>query len=293
MRFCLVLKSKSFFTAAVCFIFVAAVAVSAVDHHRSGKGAVAASAEVKAVPILMYHSILQDESRAGDYVLSPEVFRQDMEYLKARGYTSVFVSELTEYVNGNADLPEKPVVITLDDGYLNNLTYVLPILEELDMKAVISVIGAYSEEFAQNGDRNVMYAHVTWEDIKALCESGHVEIGNHTYDMHKLEPRKGCAKNVDETLAEYRTSLTEDVSQLQTALAEKSGITPTVFTYPYGLFSDETLPIIKELGFSAALNCTEKINYLTRDPEQLYHLGRFNRPAGISTEEFMKKTGIF
>ena len=52
--------------------------------------------------------------------------------------------------------------------------------------------------------------------------------------------------------------------------------------------------LLKELGFTAALTCKEKINHLTADdPEQLYDLGRYNRPSGVSTGEFMRRVGLF
>ena len=82
------------------------------------------------LPAIMYHSILKSQSRAGTYVVSPAVFREDMQYLLDNGYETVFIEDLIEYTEGD-DLPEKPVMVTLDDGYLNNLTYILPILEEL------------------------------------------------------------------------------------------------------------------------------------------------------------------
>ena len=94
------------------------------------------------VPVLMYHSILKDPARAGTYVVSPAQFEADMVCLLDRGYETVSVAELIAYVDGTGRLPEKPVVVTLDDGYYNNLTYVLPILERLDLCAVISIVGA-------------------------------------------------------------------------------------------------------------------------------------------------------
>ena len=75
------------------------------------------------LPAIMYHSILKSQSRAGTYVVSPAVFREDMQYLLDNGYETVFIEDLIEYTEGD-DLPEKPVMVTLDDGYLNNLTYI-------------------------------------------------------------------------------------------------------------------------------------------------------------------------
>ena len=82
------------------------------------------------VPIVMYHSVLKDKKMDGKYVVSPTEFENDLIYLEEHGYTTIFLQELVDYVYTGAALPEKPVVITFDDGYLNNLTYVLPILQK-------------------------------------------------------------------------------------------------------------------------------------------------------------------
>lgn len=240
------------------------------------------------VPILMYHSVYNDAKRLSDYIVTPELFRQDMQYIKDKGYTTIFISDLIAYVKEDRPLPQKPIVITLDDGYLNNLVNVLPILEEYDMKAVVSVIGANTQEFSEVEDKNLSYAHLSWDEIKELTESAHVEIGNHTYDLHKIGERKGCMKRNVESSSEYSVKLKDDLEKLQIALQEQVGITPTVFAYPYGSISDESFPIIKDCGFQAALTCRGKVNMITKDPEQLYHLCRFNRAPQQSTADFME-----
>lgn len=243
------------------------------------------------VPILMYHSILEQEN-GNIYYLSASAFQSDMEYLKEHGYQTVFVSDLVNFVYNQTNLPEKPVVITLDDGYLNGLTAVLPILENLDMKATISIVGCYTEKSIAENDPNPNYAYLTWEDIQSLAASGRIEIGNHTYGMHELGERRGAEKKYWESEETYQTILRADLEKLQTCLAEQSGVTPKVFAYPYGFVSPESIDVLKELGFTAALTCKETTNHLTGDPEQLYELGRFNRPSGISTEDFMALVGL-
>ncbi len=241
------------------------------------------------VPIIMYHSVTPDAKNACDYIIPESTFRADMEYLRRSGYTAVFMSDLAAWEAGTAELPEKPVVITLDDGYLNGLTVVEPVLEELGMKAVISVVGSYTQQYAENGDRCPDYAYLTWDDIRALSQSGCVEIGSHTYAMHSLSPRRGCAKMRGESTPRYRQVLENDLGRLQTELWDKAGVKPTVFAYPYGFYSADSLAVLKQLGFTAALGCEEKINSLDRSADELYHLGRFNRPAGISTADFMRR----
>ena len=251
-----------------------------------------AAERMPAVPILMYHSVCNNRRVHSEYRITPETLESDLVYLKEHGYTSIFVGDLVAYVYEGYALPDKPLIITLDDGYLNNYTEVLPLLEKYNMKATISVVGEFCQTFSDTPDRNPLYAYLTWEDIRTLDDSGRVEIGNHTYAMHELGTRRGCMKIESESEEKYDKVLTEDLSRLQDALTQYSGLTPIVFTYPYGFISEESIPVIKKLGFLAALTCYERINYITGDPEQLYRLGRFNRPAGITTEAFMQKAGI-
>lgn len=244
------------------------------------------------VPILMYHSVLKNQKSKGTYVVTPEQFESDILYLKNNGYTSVFVSELSDYIRNNTPLPEKPVVITLDDGYYNNYVYVLPILEKHQMKASIAVVGKFTDIFSDADSHNANYSHMTWEDIKEISDSGYIEISNHTYDMHGTNDRFGCFIKKSETKEQYHDALTADVMKMQKLLKEKSDVDCKVFTYPYGKIYNGSIPIIKEMGFLASLSCYEKMNYITHDESCLYLLGRFNRPSGITTENFMKKNGI-
>ncbi len=250
------------------------------------------SAKMPAVPILMYHSVCDNAKVHSDYRVSPRVFESDMKYLHENGYKTVFVADLVGYVYEGISLPEKPVIITLDDGYLNNLTEVLPILEKYDMCATVSVVRSFTERAQKEQDPNPLYAHLTWENIKTLDESGRIEIGNHTGAMHEIGERRGCMKISGESNERYDEILTNDLTSLQNALTENAGLTPIVFTYPFGFVSEESLPVIKKLGFLASLTCYERINYINGTPEQLYRLGRFNRRPDMTTEDFMKKVGI-
>ena len=97
-------------------------------------------------------------------------------------------------------------------------------------------------------------------------------------------------KKADESVSAYEAALSRDLSLLQSMLTEKTGVTPEVFAYPYGAVSRESVFVLQSLGFSAALTCTEKINFISgNSAEQLYRLGRFNRPSGESTESFMNR----
>ena len=88
------------------------------------------------MPIIMYHSVLKDTDLSGKYIVTPDTLKNDINFLKNKGYTFVSAQELIDYTNGTSKLPDKPVMLTFDDGFYNNYGYVMPILSEYDAKAV-------------------------------------------------------------------------------------------------------------------------------------------------------------
>ncbi len=239
------------------------------------------------LPIIMYHSILRDTARAGDYVVSPDTLANDLDYLKENGYETVTINDLIRYVDGLADLPEKPVMITFDDGHFNNFLYAYPLLKERNMTAVISVIGSETQAFTDTGEENAYWSYLNIDRLKEMSDV--FEIQNHSYDMHNQSPRKGSTRIRGESKEDYQNILVADTEKLQKLLTDNGISAPTCYTYPFGFYSSESEEIIESLGFLCTLTCEERVNTLTRNPECLFKLGRFNRPSGISTEEFFKK----
>lgn len=242
-----------------------------------------------AVPIVMYHSLLK--SKSGDYIVHPETLENDLKYIQSKGYTTITMTDLINYVYDDSALPEKPIIITFDDGYYNNLSYAVPLLHKYNMKAIISIVGQYTDTFSKADEANANYGHLRWKDINELMTDGSVEFQNHTYNLHSIKNgRKGCRRRSGESLEAYTTLLTNDITKLQEEFRENcNGYTPNTFTYPYGAISKDSIPIIKELGFKASLSCVSGINYITKDSECLYSLKRNNRKSNISTEKFFNK----
>ena len=104
------------------------------------------------LPVLMYHALLRNPNAWNDYVLSPDALEQDLIWLKAHGYSFVLPSQVIGFVQNRNPLPEKPVMITLDDGCLNHLTYLPEILERQDACAFLSVVGEYTEKADAEGE---------------------------------------------------------------------------------------------------------------------------------------------
>lgn len=246
--------------------------------------------EVK-VPVLMYHSILNDSKRSGKYVITPDELEKDLVYLKDQGFETVLTSDLINFVEHGAPLPEKPIVITFDDGYYNNYSYLYPALKKHGMKAVLSIVGTHTDLFSREGETlNNNYSHVPWNLLKEMQNSGVFEIQNHTYDLHDLAKRKGILRKKGEDAEHYKEMLISDITRLQETATEKLKVTPTAFTYPFGAVNKESEQIINSLGFQATYGSEEGINTLVQgDSSCLYKLKRYNRSGTDSREEFFSK----
>ncbi|MBR5471720.1 MAG: polysaccharide deacetylase family protein [Oscillibacter sp.] len=219
--------------------------------------------ETVQIPILMYH----DVSYLGyGYSKTPEIFRTQMEELKKAGFNTIFFSQLIDYVEYGTALPEKPVIVTLDDGYMTNYTYVLPILKELGMKAEISVIG-----------NAMIYAEwgMDWEQVRDMQESGLVCFQAHTKALHDAVGRTGVLKKTDETWAEYVQVFADDAARIQELLMQETGNQPQVFTYPLGKHNPMTEAIIRQFGYKASLTTRDGVAEVTQgDPKSLYLMDR-------------------
>jgi len=239
-----------------------------------------------ALPIIMYHSLLKDPARAGKYILSPDVLREDLQYLKEKGYQTITMTQVIDYVYGEGVLPEKPVLLTFDDGFYNNFTYLLPILEEFDARAVLSAVGEYADLTEKSGDKNPNYAYLDWEDLTELNTSGRIEIQNHSYYFHSENIRLKAKLQSNGDAEVYAQDVVTDALMMQNALLQKSQVKSTVYTYPHGDIGSCCDQALREAGFLATLSCSQRLNHITKDPDCLFSLGRYNRPSGISSGSF-------
>lgn len=241
------------------------------------------------LPILMYHNITKKPSLLNKYCILESQFENDLKYIKEHGYVPVTIKELLDYVNNGGSFPEKPIMITFDDGYESFYVYAYPLLKKYNMKAVMSIVGSYTDLFTEEEDHNTDYSHLNWKQVSELNNSGYVEIGNHTYDMHKISAqRKGCGIGKGESTEKYQKNLKYDLEKLQKQILNYSGKKATAFAYPYGYMSEGSMEVIKDIGFKVVFTCTEVVNIID-NKDVLFNLGRFNRENGLSSSQFFKK----
>ena len=245
------------------------------------------------LPIIMYHGVFKDPARSGAYVVTPRLLEDDLIYLKNRGYSTITMTDLINYVYTGAPLPEKPVMITFDDGMYSTWFYGTPIFKKLGMRGVFSIVGSYTDEYTASGEVNLNYSYLRWEDLDLILKEGIFELQNHSYGFHSYDSKRRGSMIADgESLEDYTRLFTEDTMRLQNCFFDNLGYTPNTYTYPYGAITDVTGDLLREMGFSASLSCNVGINIITRSPQCLFELKRNNRPAHISTERFFSTLGI-
>ena len=181
--------------------------------------------------VLMYHSVAPDGTECNAWTITESTFRAHMQYIRDRGYSVVAPSDL---VSGEP-LPEKSVMITFDDGYADNFTAALPILEEFQYKAVVALITSCME--TSDGA-----FWMDWEMCRQAAEGGYLELGVHTHATHKYP---GIQRREGESREEYRERLSADLDTAIALIQEKAGTTPIYFAYPQGIQDEWATDLIE------------------------------------------------
>lgn len=198
----------------------------------------------RTLPVLMYHHVVEDGQACNDMTVTVSRLREDLQWLEDNGYTTVLPRELA----AGEPLPEKPVLITFDDGYRSNYTLAFPVFQEFEAKVVISVIVYMPDNAASD--------FITWAMCREMMDSGLIEIGSHSYFLHNLGERggsfdpegvNGIQREPAETDGEFQARVLDDIQKSYDLIAEKLEAPPTFFAYPFGLTEPDADGLIREL----------------------------------------------
>ena len=245
------------------------------------------------VPILMYHHLSEDVTNSE--MVSPEQFEAQIRALSEAGYTGVSFDELQAYVLRGAPLPEKPVVITFDDGYESNYTLAYPILQKYGMKATIFAIGV---SFGKDHYKDTDYAitpHFGAAEAAEMAASGLISIQSHTYDMHQWPPyesgsavRENILPLPGEGEEAYVQALTEDFTRSRALLEDAAGQPVDVLAYPAGQYSTLAQVTLQSLGVHVTLSTNPGVNTVVRGlPQTLYAMLRFGITEDVTPEALL------
>lgn len=203
------------------------------------------------VPILLYHHVSPERE------LTPVRFEEQMRWIKEQGYKTLSMDELLSVIRGAAALPAKPLVITFDDGYLNNWLFAYPILKKYGLKAMFYVVAG----------RIDTDGFMTWDQLNAMTDSG-IAIGSHTM-THRNFVRKDPYANLEQELRDSKALIEKHIGKPCRHLA-----------WPWGDYESQWLSGLSALGYESAATTLGGANALGSNP---FELRRINvRHASVS-----------
>ncbi len=230
------------------------------------------------VPIFMYHHVAAvapaDEFEARLTVLTAD-FEEELAYLKCAGYTGITLAQLFDAMGGGAALPERPVILTFDDGYSDGYTDAFPLLKQYGFPGSFAIVTGFVGGGAG--------AYVTWDLVREMAVAG-MEIVSHT------------VSHIDLGTSDDAT-VWDELASSKALLEQATGRTVQFFVYPSGEpfrsssveRQQQVVAMLKEAGYAGALLAGP--NSLTQDPAAPFELNRVRVSGGEDVETFAASIG--
>lgn len=230
--------------------------VKPLDTINNFNGVTVSTENVK-VPILYYHSV--DESEANEVIISPQKLKEQLQYILDQEYIPITLTEFNNYLFNNQPIPEKSIMITFDDGYMDNYTNAFPILKELGIKATIFLMTVGVDEGY----------YLSSHQINEMIDYG-IDIQSHTVNHVHLNEL-----TYDEQLSELKTS-----KEFIENITHREVIS---LAYPYGDYNNDTIRAAKEAGYTL---CFTTNNGLASSESDYYQIERIYVSSRYSLDYF-------
>ena len=224
---------------------------------------------MRPVPVLMYHHV--NPHRGDTVTVTPEVFEKQMRHLDESGYRTLKIDELLSYIAGGVMIKEKAVVVTFDDGWLDNYLFAAPVLKRYRINATIFIITDRIEQASahtsslpddiptHNESKELIRqgegwrVSLNWRLIEELGETGLFEFYSHTKSHRK------CS-----LLSE--AELMEELKDSQQIIEERLGRPCPYLCWPYGEYSTTAAEIARDAGYRALFTTLHGVVTVGSDP---------------------------
>lgn len=178
------------------------------------------------VPILNYHKVdILNHSLS----VSSQEFEEQMEYLAKNNYTTITPDQLMAYLKHGKELPDKPIMITFDDGYLDNYTNAYPIMKKYGFTATIFLV----TNLVGHDPR-----FMTWDQVREMQQNG-IVFGSHTVNHQSLT-------NIP------KEQVLNELTQSRDEMFRQLGKKPKYFAYPTGTYNQGIEELVRSTGYKAA-----------------------------------------
>ena len=209
------------------------------------------------VPILMYHDVLSEPEVFFDLV--PEQFEDHLKTLKENGFTAISLDQLMQHLRTGAPLPEKPVVLSFDDGYAGHYEHVFPLLQKYQMPGVFFV-------FPGKVDGDIVgRSTLTWDQVKEMAADPLITIASHSV-THPPD------------LREFNDAdLTYEMTESKRRLEAMIGQPVHYFSYPAGHYDERVAQAAADAGYLAAFTMRQSNEQFAGASESLLAIERFGQ----------------
>ena len=238
-----------------------------------------------AVAVLMYHSIAAESTRKfRRFVVYPDEFAAQMEYLAASGYQPVTAAELVRSRSGGpltpptppTPAPPRPVVLTFDDAYTDFYSAALPVLRAHGFRATLYVptgyVGSTTGFNVSMGEQN--RAVLSWQALRDVAAEG-IEVAAHSHTHPQLD-------RVSPSV------ITDEVRRSRGLLEDKLGLAVDGFAYPFGYWNRPVRAAVAAAGYRYGCGVDDLI---TAAGDDLLTLPRLTVNAGIGVAGLARLLG--
>lgn len=216
------------------------------------------------VPILMYHYLSAPPADADiyrkDLSVAPDLFNAQLDRIQSEGYTTISLYDLVDALTVGRSLPEKPLVITFDDGYRDNYENAFPALQAHGMKATFFVVMDFIN--AQRPE------YMTWDMLREMHNAG-MSVEAHGVDHTSLKKRT-------------RDDLVFQALRCYESLQNELGQRARFISYPAGQYDDTTIDVFRSAGYWAGITTLQGA---TQASDDLFELRRVRVRGTTSPDE--------
>ncbi|MGM0426351.1 MAG: polysaccharide deacetylase family protein [Thermodesulfobacteriota bacterium] len=188
------------------------------------------------VPIFCYHHFA--DACNSSLCITANNFDEQMRYLKDNGYRTITLRDMAEFLRYEKTIPEKAVIITIDDGYRSAYQIAYPILKKYEFVASLFVYTDFV-----GSCRNA----VTWDQLREMKSHG-FDIGSHTITHCDL-----TQKNESETNSDFLARITRELRESKALIDKELNQETLAIAFPYGCYNSKVVAICDKAGYKLGL----------------------------------------
>lgn len=210
------------------------------------------------VPVLNYHQVNNKYNTV--LTMKPADFEAQMKYLHDHDYHSITLEQFDKYMQGEGELPDRPILITFDDGYVDNYENAYPIMKKYGYRGTIFLIMSLMDK----------KGYLTWDQVKEMSADG-MEFGSHTVSHKPLT-------SFD------RDGVRHELRDSKQAIEQATGRPCEFIAFPEGMYNDMVMDETKSAGYRYAFTIDTGRVYQWDDPFDLNRIPIFE--GSMSLEHF-------